>query len=126
MIARTLGVASVLGFVLAAGSVRAHHSFAGFDLEHPVVLTGTLTAIDWRNPHVEISIEIKDDQGQLESWRIEGGPPARLRDRGLTRDVMAKTIGQMVTIAAGLAKDGARHGHMRTITLPGRAAIAAQ
>ena len=114
-LARTLA-AIALGCLLAVGSVRAHHSFAAFDMDKRTKLTGTLTTIDWRNPHIEISIEVKDDQGKMQVWRLEGGPPPRFRDRGITQDVFLKAVGQSVTVEAGLAKNGDRHGHMQTIT----------
>lgn len=123
---RTLA-AIALGCLLAVGSVRAHHSInAALDMDKRAVLSGTLTAIDWRNPHIEITIEVKGDQGRVEVWRLEGGPPPRFRNRGVTKDVFLKAVGQSVTVEAFLAKNGARRGHMQTITWPDGTTIPAR
>ena len=115
-----------LGIMLAAGTAWAHHSFSPFDMDKRVTLTGILTKVDWRNPHIEISIDVKGDQGQVESWLMEGGPPARFKNYGINKDSFGKAVGQIVTVVAGLAKDGARHGHMQTITFPDGTTTAAR
>lgn len=118
MTSRTCSALIALGCLLTAKSVPAHHSFAPFDMDKRAMLTGTLTKVDWRNPHIEISLDVKGNQGQAESWVLEGGPPARFKNNGIDKDRFEKAIGQMMTVEAGLAKDGARHGHMQTITWP--------
>lgn len=88
--------AFALALTLGAGSARAHHSFALFDLTKRVMLTGTLTKVDWRNPHVQISIDVKGDQGQTESWSMESDAPGNLKERGITKDRFQNAVGQIV------------------------------
>jgi hypothetical protein len=123
---RSLAIAIALGCLFGAGSVRAHHSFARFDMDKSVQLTGTLIAVDWRNPHIGISIDVRSDQGPMQTWVLEGGPPARFRDRGITKDHFAKAIGETLTIGVGPAKDGSRQGHLLTITWPDGTTIPAR
>lgn len=117
---RSLALAALLaaGLLLTAGVAQAHHSFAPFDMSRSVSLTGILTKVDWRNPHIELWIDVTDEQGRVEAWRMEGGPPERFKRRGLARDSVTSAIGQTVTVEAGVAKDGSRHGHMQRIRLP--------
>ena len=123
---RMLGTTIALVCLFGAGSVRAHHSFAAFDMDKRVVVTGTLTAVDWRNPHIEISIDVSDDQGRVETWRMEGGPPARFRNRGITKDRFMKALRQTVAIEVGPASNGSRRGHMQTLTWPDGTTIPAR
>ena len=111
-------VSFALVLSLAASSAWAHHSFAPFDLTKRVMLTGTLTKVDWRNPHIQISIEVKGDQGQTESWSMESDAPGNLKERGINKDRFQKAVGQILTVQASLARDGSRHGHMFKITFP--------
>jgi len=114
------GALTVLAVLLAAGSVWAHHSFAAvFDLSKKFTLTGTLTRIDWRNPHIEISLEAKSDRGSVEAWVIEAMPPSWFRTRNLTKSDFEKAISQTVTVEAVRARDGSLHGLLQEITFPG-------
>jgi len=90
----------VIALALTTGDASAHHSFAPFDMDKRATLIGTLTKVDWRNPHIEISIDVKSDQGRVEPWVIEGGPPARFKDYGVSKDSFARAIGLMVTVEA--------------------------
>src|SRR3979409_1599702 len=74
-----------LGLLLAAVPVLAHHSFAAeFDAKRPVKLQGTVTKMEWINPHAWIYIDVKKPDGKIESWMIEGGTPNTLLRRGFT------------------------------------------
>jgi hypothetical protein len=104
---------------LAATSLWAHHSFSAvYDVSKTLTLTGTLTKIDWRNPHAEATIETKDDRGHVEAWVIETMPPSWLRTRNVSKSDFEKAIGQTVTVEVVQAKDGSLSGLLQQITFP--------
>ena len=94
----------------------AHHSFGVvFDATKPITLTGSITRIDWTNPHSHLYIDVKDDQGKVANWMWEGYPPNVLARTGLKRDVTLK-IGDTVTCFGYRARDGSNLAHLREIT----------
>ena len=110
-----LGTAA-LGLLLAAVPVMAHHSFAAeFDSNKPIKLTGSVTKIEWMNPHAYFYIDVKDEKGQTANWGLEMGSPNGLMRQGWTRNSMK--IGDMVTVEGSAAKDGSNIGNARSVTL---------
>ena len=106
-----------LGCLLAAESARAHHNFNSvYDLAKRVTLTGTLTKIDWRNPHIELWIEVKGEQGQAESWVLQGHAPGK--SDLLNKASFEKFIGQTVTVSISPARKSSLKGVMHTMTFP--------
>jgi hypothetical protein len=103
--------------VAAALPVLAHHSFsAEFDAAKTITLKGTVTKVDWMNPHIWVYIDVKDDQGAVQKWQCEGGPPNSLTRNGWTRDALKS--GDTVTIDGSLAKDGSKTCNARAVKLP--------
>ena len=102
-----LPLLSALGALsLAAGNVGAHHSVAGqFDAAKRTTITGTVSKVDWINPHVYIHMDVADEKGAITTWRLESLPTAMLRKAGLTSE-MIKGGGQKVTAAAIMARNG--------------------
>jgi hypothetical protein len=104
--------------VLVAPVAPAHHSFgAEYDVNRPITLTGVLTKIEWTNPHTHIYLDVKDDQGKVVNWQLEGYPPVALHRIGWKRDVTMK-VGDTLTVSGWRARDGGAWGHSREITLP--------
>src|SRR5579863_3061074 len=109
--------AAALGMLLAAGPVLAHHAFsAEFDAKKEVKLTGTVTKMEWINPHAWIHIDVKKPDGKVEQWMIEGGTPNTLLRRGFTKNSLLP--GTEIMVDGYQAKDGSMRANGRDLTLP--------
>ena len=101
--------------LLAGASLSAHHSFAAeFDINKPVTLSGTVTKVEWVNPHVYVYHDVKDAGGKVTPWSLSSLGPAAARRAGVTRANFGQ--GQSVTVLAYHAKDGSNFGFMRKMT----------
>jgi hypothetical protein len=110
----SLGLA-VFGVVLAVAPAMAHHSFAAeYDSKKPVTLKGTVTKVDWMNPHVYFYIDVETD-GKITNWGMEMGPPNMLERSGWTRNTIQ--VGTEVVVDGTLAKDGSKQANCRSVTL---------
>jgi len=118
MSTRFLTSAIVAFGILATALVspaRAHHSFAAeFDGSKPITLKGTVTQIDWANPHVWFYINVKGEDGRAVRWACEMGAPHQLQQRGWLRDTMK--VGDTVTVDGSLARDGSKRANARLVT----------
>ncbi len=104
-----------LGMLLSAVPVRAHHAFvAEFDAKKSVKLRGTVTKMEWINPHAWIHIDVKDADGKVTSWMVEGGTPNTLFRRDFTKDSLA--AGTEIVVDGYQAKDGSNRANGRDIT----------
>jgi len=111
------GVFVAVGAILLAGSVWAHHNMTAiFDFNDRVTLNGTLTKVDWRNPHIELVVNVKMGD-QVQSWSLEGPPPSFFRARDINRSDVEAALGKTVTAEASRARDGSRSGLLRVMTL---------
>jgi hypothetical protein len=103
--------------LFAAGSLPAHHSpSAVFDMEKKFTVAGTLTQVDWINPHIVVFLDAKKDDGSAETWKFESNPPSWFRRVGIARNDLAKAIGQNVTVEGARAKNGSLYGYLLKIT----------
>jgi hypothetical protein len=104
--------------LFTAASAGAHHSVPGqFDTSKPMTLTGTISDIDWINPHIYIHLDVKDGDGAVARWSLGSAPPAMLRKAKLTKAKLMGNAGEVVTIVAYPARDGTKHlGWLTKIT----------
>ena len=119
MRSRLFGVVAGAAFVVAAAAVPviAHHSFAAeFDAKKPVKLRGTVTKMEWINPHSWIHIDVKGADGKVEQWMVEGGAPNALLRRGWNKNSLLP--GTEIYVEGFQTKDGALRANGRDITFP--------
>jgi len=106
-----------LGLVLTTGPVWAHHAFASeFDAKRPIKVTGTVTKMEWINPHAWMHVDVKKADGSVEKWMIETGTPNTLLRRGLTKNSLLP--GTEVVVDGYQSKDGSLRANGRDVTLP--------
>jgi hypothetical protein len=105
-----------LGLGVLVWPAFAHHAFAGqYDKDNPIELTGTVTKIEWMNPHARFYIDVKDESGNVTNWNIELGPPLILRRAGWKQNSLK--VGDQVTVQGYRAKDGSKMANGRKVTL---------
>jgi hypothetical protein len=111
-LAGSIGLAALC---LAAVPAFAHHSFAAeFDPNKPVKFKGTVTEMEWINPHSWIHVDVKGPDGKVVSWMVEGGSPNALLRRGFTKNSLP--VGTEIVIEGYQAKDGTNRANGRDIT----------
>jgi hypothetical protein len=112
------GLATAGAMMIATAPASAHHSFAAeFDAARPVNLHGTVTKIEWQNPHAFLYIDVKDEAGKVTNWGLEMGSPNGLMRQGWSRNSLK--IGDEITVEGSQAKDGSNIANARTVTLAG-------
>ena len=110
-------VGAVLVLIGTAVSISAHHAFAAeFDANRPVNFEGTVTKMEWLNPHVWIHLDVETSDGSMQSWAFEGGTPNVLFRRGFTKQSLLP--GTRIHVDGYQAKDGTNRANGRDITFP--------
>lgn len=109
--------ALAVSLVVGAGPAWAHHAFAAeFDADQPVRLEGTVAKVEWINPHSWIHVDVKNDNGEVERWMIEGGNPTALLRRGLNRKSLP--VGTEIIVEGYRAKGNPFRANGRDLTFP--------
>ncbi len=113
----TLGLV-IVSLLMAAVPVMAHHSFAAeYDSTKPIEFKGTVTKVEWANPHIYYYVDVKDKDGKVINYAVEGGTPGQLYRQGWRKDSLK--VGDEVTVSGFRAKDGSNHVNGRRVILPG-------
>ena len=110
-------VAGLLTSVLlmSAMPLAAHHSFAAeYDSTKPVSVTGTLTKVEWMNPHIWFYLDVKDEKGVVTTWAFSAAPPGVLMRRGISKDVLK--LGSIIRVEGFRAKDGSNNANGGRVT----------
>jgi hypothetical protein len=103
--------------ILSATPLFAHHNTAGtYDVEKPVPLNGTVTAVQWRNPHVFVFVDVKDEAGNVVNWKVELLAGLTLSHEGFRRDSLQ--VGDPINMTACVAKDGSHNAAAQFIFVP--------
>ena len=95
--------------------IFAHHSeTAEYDVTKPVKVTGTISKVEWMNPHIWFYVDVKDESGKITTWGFSSAPPGMLLRRGITKDVLK--IGAVVNVEGSRARDGSNNASGRKVT----------
>lgn len=100
----TTSIVLVAGLLLACWPASAHHGNAAYDEEHWITIAGTVTEFVWSNPHCQIYMDVKGDDGKVVSWSVESQSPGILRRNSWTRDSIKP--GDQITVTLAAAKNG--------------------
>jgi hypothetical protein len=107
-------------------TASAHHNMTAlFDFNDRVTLTGTLTKVDWRNPHTYLIVDVKNAKGAVESWSAEGPSPSWFRIRDIGKADFEASLSKSLTLELSRARDKSLSGLLRTITMPNGRVVSA-
>lgn len=106
----------LVGTCALMAPASGHHSFAAvFDRDGPIEINGTVTEVEWLNPHVWFYVDVENEDGEIENWGFEMGSPNGLIRRGWNHNSLE--VGDEVRVVGVLARDGSQRAAVRTVTL---------
>jgi hypothetical protein len=118
MAMKTAASAVAIGILALAGPALAHHPFASeFDAQAPLTLSGTVTKVDWTDPHVSVQMDAKDPNGQTRNWKLELASTEMLQRKGWNKDSLKQ--GETITVKGYRAKSEPFTAAARTVQMPG-------
>jgi hypothetical protein len=100
--------------VVASGALAHHSAVAEYDVDKAVSIAGTITRVEWQNPHIWYYLDVKEKDGKVSEWGVSGGAPGQLMRRGITKDVLK--IGAVVSVEGFQARDGSKNMTGRRVT----------
>jgi len=113
--AKAAGIAVIVsGLALGSAGVSAHHSHSMFDMTREVTITGTVTTFSYRNPHVFLHLDVKDEKGAVVSWAVEMSNISNTQSRGIYQSTFKG--GDVVTVKVNPLKDGRFGGNYTSVT----------
>ena len=104
-----------VSFLLGSHTAFAHHARNSFDVDHPVTLKGSVADFKWTNPHIFIFLDVKDEKGNVDQWRVEGNSPNMLSRNGWKRELVKP--GDLITVSGSPANKGWKVLRLETLTL---------
>jgi len=108
-------LSALIAVAFATAAVAAHHSFAAeYNANDQLTLTGTITKVEWTNPHIWYFVDVKNPDGTTTTWALSGGAPGQLMRRGIRKDALV--VGAVVNVDGFRAKDGSHNGFGRSVT----------
>lgn len=123
---RRVLIALAFALVPLTHTALAHHNMTAiFDFNDRVTVTGILSKVDWRNPHIYLTVDVKNAGGAMETWQAEGPSPTWFRIRDIGKDDFANNMGKSFEVELSRARDKSPMGLIRTITLPGGRVVSA-
>jgi hypothetical protein len=112
-----LALAAGAVILVLCGAAYAHHPFAGeFDWTKPLTLTGTVTRVEWTNPHAYLYVDAKDQNGQMKHWTLEMGNPGALTRAGWTRNTVK--MNDQIAVDAWLSRNKDGRANVKSVKLP--------
>lgn len=111
------GAGLAVGVLLFAGAAFAHHTASYlYDVQKPIQITGVVTSIDWKNPHVIVHVDVKEQDGAVKNWTLEARAVYIMRRMGFAEDFLK--AGETATLTVCMAKDGSPAAGLEAVTYP--------
>jgi len=110
-----IAIILLMSVFVVSRPLLAHHSSSSYDMEHPVTMKGAVSNMEWTNPHVFIYLDVKDDNGSVEQWRVEGNSPNMLVRAGWKKEMIK--AGDQIAVNGALAKSGSKVMRLISLTL---------
>jgi hypothetical protein len=110
-----IAIILLMSVFVVSRPLLAHHSSASYNMEHPVTMKGAVSNMEWTNPHVFIYLDVKDDNGSVEQWRVEGNSPNMLVRAGWKKEMIK--AGDQIVVNGAPAKSGSKVMRLISLTL---------